>query len=667
MKSIKTLLIANRGEIACRIIQSASALGIRTIAIYSDADSEALHTRLADQAYRVGSAEALHSYLNIPAIVELAKREDADAIHPGYGFLSENPAFADACAKASIRFVGPSAESMQALGNKSAARLLAVQLGIPVRKGYEGLDQDDQSLCRHAAEIGFPLMIKAAAGGGGRGMRAVDHEAQLLRAIHAARAEAKSAFGNDQLLLEAYVANARHVEIQILADHHGNVLSLYERDCSTQRRHQKIIEEAPAPGLAQVTREAMSEAAVRLAKAVRYHGAGTVEFLLGADGSFSLLEMNTRLQVEHPVTEAITGLDLVRLQLQIAQGHALPLRQEDIRIHGHAIEARLCAEDPDEQSLPQSGPLIDFRLPQLEHVRIDHGLVAGVDVPAHYDSMMAKLIAWGEDREQARLRLQSALQKIKLLGPVTNRSLLIEALDQAAFRSTVMHPITWLEQWSSQRGRSKASEHWFMASAACMLHHLNAAHSSLAGFQSGGQLADGGGVMRQTLRLHAERDGRRQGIIVRSAGLNCWFMTIEHATSEEWQRVQLAEPLNGLYRLDISGHRFDMLCRSAGGVWHIDALGFADNIRLNAANAIAQSTAATGITLIRSRMHGRVIALTVKVGDVVSRGQTLLQIEAMKIQHHIDAPQTGRVLDIAVQCQQQVSAGQGLIKIDSSL
>lgn len=665
MRQIKSLLVANRGEIACRIIQSASSAGIKTVAIYSDADHASRHINLADEAYRIGPAEPSQSYLHIDAIIKLAKELAVDAIHPGYGFLSENPTFALACEEASIIFVGPSAASMQALGNKSAARRLAIELGIPVRPGYEGDAQDDESFLVHAQRIGYPLMIKAAAGGGGRGMRAVEHPAQLLPALHAARAEAQSAFGHDQLLLEALVTKARHIEIQIIADRHGQVLSLYERDCSSQRRHQKILEEAPATGLSDQVRQAMSKAAVRLAKAVAYQGAGTVEFLLAPDGSFSLLEMNTRLQVEHPVTEAITGIDIIALQLQVAEGQALGLRQEDIRIKGHAIEARLCAEDPDEQCLPQSGPLIDCRWPQLEAVRIDHGLLAGVDMPAHYDSMMAKVIAWGKDRSQARLRLQRALASIKMLGPITNRALLIDALDHAAFSHDHMHDIGWLERWMPSRQRAQPEQRWFFAAASCILHHLGVAHGELAGFQSTGRHLDGGSVIRQSLQLHAQRTDRGFGVDVRSAGRLAWLMRSDQDPQAPWHHVRLDDPQEGLYRLVIDNQRIDMLCIRRAGYWHIDTLGLSDSVKLGSPMGRSQASQQQGIRQLRSRMHGRVLGLAVKTGDFVEKGQLLLQIEAMKMQHHIDAPQAGRVLEIHIQDQQQVASGQHLLSIES--
>ncbi|MFZ9492738.1 MAG: acetyl/propionyl/methylcrotonyl-CoA carboxylase subunit alpha [Burkholderiaceae bacterium] len=665
MRPIKSLLIANRGEIACRIIHSASSAGIKTIAIYSDADQAARHTRLADEAYRIGPAEPSESYLHIDAIIQLAKRLGVDAIHPGYGFLSENPRFAKACEEAAILFVGPSAASMQALGNKSAARRLAIELGIPVRPGYEGDAQDDDTFLAQAQRIGYPLMIKAAAGGGGRGMRAVDHQEQLLPALYAARAEAQAAFANDQLLLEAFVRDARHIEIQIIADQHGKVLSLFERDCSSQRRHQKILEEAPATRLSDQTRQAMSDAAIRLARAVAYQGAGTVEFLLAADGSFSLLEMNTRLQVEHPVTEAITGIDLVALQLQVAQGQAIALRQEDIRIKGHAIEARLCAEDPDEQCLPQSGPLIDYRWPQLEAVRIDHGLLAGVDMPPHYDSLMAKVIAWGEDRSQARLRLKRALGKMKLLGPVTNRALLIDALDQAPFCGDRMHDIGWLERWMPSRKRAQPEQQWFFAAASCILHYLGIAHGELAGFQSTGHHSDGGAIMRHSLLLHAEGTDCQVTVSLRPAGRMAWLMKSDQDEEKAWHHVQLDEPQQGLYRLEIDRQSIDVLSIRHANSWYIDTLGVSDRVKLATPIGRSQTSHQNGITQLRSRMHGRVISLEVNPGDWVEKGQLLLQIEAMKIQHHIDAPQAGRVLEIHVQDQHQVAAGQHLLSIEA--
>ncbi|MCC7122972.1 MAG: ATP-grasp domain-containing protein, partial [Gammaproteobacteria bacterium] len=394
--SFDTLLVANRGEIACRILRSARALGLRTVAVYSEADREARHVALADVAVAIGPAPARDSYLSIERLLAACAASGAQAVHPGYGFLSENPAFARACEEAGLVFVGPPADAITRLGNKRAARRLAERVGVPCLVGYDGDDQSAAALSREATRLGAPLMIKAAAGGGGRGMRRVDELSEFDAACETARREAAAACGSGELLLERLVHRARHVEVQVLADRFGHCIHLGERDCSTQRRHQKLVEEAPAPGVTASLRAALGEAAVKLALAAGYVGAGTVEFLLDPEGRFHFLEVNTRLQVEHPVTEAITGLDLVELQLRIARSESLPLRQEDVRFEGHAIEARLCAEDAFDAFRPQAGPILAWRLPEgSPGVRVDHGLAAHAEVSRHYDSMIAKLIAVG--------------------------------------------------------------------------------------------------------------------------------------------------------------------------------------------------------------------------------------------------------------------------------
>ena len=665
-KLIRRLLIANRGEIACRIMQTAAAMGIQTIAIYSDADARARHALLADEAYRIGPAEAADSYLQIDSIIALAKQQCADAIHPGYGFLSENPLFAQACEDAELVFVGPSAASMRAIGNKSAARQLAISLGIPVRPGYEGDQQSDDVLIAQAHRTGFPLMIKAAAGGGGRGMRAVDHPDQFLRALHAARSEAQAAFGDAQLLLEALISHARHIEVQLLADQTGHVVALGERDCSTQRRHQKIMEEAPAPGLNASTREAMHQAAIRLAKAVGYCGAGTVEFLLAPDACFTFLEMNTRLQVEHPVTEAVTGLDLVALQLGIAQGQPLALGAEDLAVRGHAIEARLCAEDPDTACLPQSGPVIDVEWPKLEAVRVDHGLLAGGDLPVHYDSMMAKIIAWGEDRHQARQRLQRALEQLRFIGPIDNRQLLLEALQQPAWNGESSADTTWLERWMAERPKPVIDDPWFFAAAACMLDTYIRIHGAAAGFQSTGSETDSKAAISSLLQIEAQRSARQVSIRLRSLAQGSWMMAMDHKTAMTWHPVSVVSVAEHRYRISIGQHYALWLCRKVNGYWHIDGMGHQDVLRIQGSGKPSSAQSQAAISHVRSRMHGRITALSVQVGDRVDQGQTLMHIEAMKMQHHIAAPQQGLVADVMVQAGQQVAAGQSLMRIEAS-
>ena len=420
----RTLLIANRGEIACRIARTARRMGIATVAVYSAADAEALHVKAADRAILIGAAPARGSYLNVPRIIEAAQRADADAIHPGYGFLSENPEFAEACARSGIVFVGPPPAAMRTMGSKSAAKILMEQSGVPVLPGYHGERQDEHFLADQANRAGFPLMVKAVSGGGGRGMRIVSRADEFLSALDAARQEAASAFGDDRVLLERYLTDPRHIEVQVFADRHGNAIHRFERDCSVQRRHQKVIEEAPAPGLDSDRRVAMGRAAVAAARAVGYEGAGTVEFVANA-GGFFFLEMNTRLQVEHPVTEMITGHDLVEWQLRVAAGEPLPATQDAVRIDGHAIEARIYAEDPERDFAPSVGRLALFRTPEpTRDIRIDTGFATGDVVSAHYDAMLAKLICRGPTRDAALATLRRALSATDVVGVASNLDLL---------------------------------------------------------------------------------------------------------------------------------------------------------------------------------------------------------------------------------------------------
>jgi len=429
---IETVLVANRGEIALRIIRACRELGIRTVAVYSEADRGAPHTWAADVAVEIGPPAASESYLNVDKLLDVAREHGADAIHPGYGFLSENPDFADAVRNAGLTFIGPPPEAMRALGDKSEARRLAQERDVPVVPGTQASDTPSD-LEAAAREIGLPVLLKAAAGGGGKGMRLIGDEAELAEAIPSAQREAQGAFGDGRLFVEKAVHPARHVEVQIIGDHAGSVVALGERECSLQRRHQKIIEEAPSPAVDSDLRERLQASAQALAAASGYHNAGTVEFLLGPDGSFYFLEVNARLQVEHPVTELVTGHDLVQLQLQVAGGAPLPFAQAEVNMRGHAIEARLYAEDPDHQFLPQTGELLELRWPERPGLRIDTGVVAGQAVHAHYDPMLAKLIAHGPDRERARRRLQESLKETVLLGVVTNRAYLMELLASEAY------------------------------------------------------------------------------------------------------------------------------------------------------------------------------------------------------------------------------------------
>jgi len=433
MSSIRSILIANRGEIACRIIRTARRMGIRTIAVYSDADKKAVHTRMADQAVHIGASSVSESYLVIDKIIGAAKTSGADAIHPGYGFLSENAEFANACKKAGITFIGPNVQAIDIMGDKAKAKRRMIKAGVPCVPGYQGEKQDNKTLIAEAAKIGFPVMVKAAAGGGGRGMRFVDDAKALPNAIKDARSEALGAFGSDVLIIEKAVQKPRHVEIQVFADKSGNTIHLGERDCSVQRRHQKVLEEAPCPVMTEELRMAMGAAAVKAAKDIGYVGAGTVEFMLDSEGAFYFLEMNTRLQVEHPVTELITGLDLVELQIRVAQGEDLSITQGNISLNGHAIEARLYAEDPANDFLPATGSADLFLSPCGNGIRVDSGIETGSEISPFYDPMIAKIMAHGSTREEARAKLIQALKDTAIFGVKTNRSFLIDALENDTF------------------------------------------------------------------------------------------------------------------------------------------------------------------------------------------------------------------------------------------
>ncbi len=416
----KKLLIANRGEIACRIMRTAERLGISTVAVYSDADANAMHVEMANEAYRLGPAPALESYLHIERLMQVAEDCGADALHPGYGFLAENAALAEACEGANVTFVGPSADVVRVMGSKAQAKQRAIDAGIPVVTGYFGDDQSNERLCAEAANVGYPLLVKAVLGGGGRGMRVVEHAGDLVMALEAARRESLSAFGDDRLLLEHYLEHPRHIEVQVFADNHGHCIHLFERDCSAQRRHQKIVEEAPAPGLSETHRKALGQAAVTLASGVGYVGAGTVEFLV-QDDEFFFMEMNTRLQVEHPVTELVTGTDLVEWQLRVASGEPLPLTQEEVPCKGHAVEVRLYCEDTENDFLPSTGRLDALELPvEFDGIRVETGVRRGDEVTPYYDAMIAKIIAHGDDRDSALARLRAALGRTIVSGVTTN-------------------------------------------------------------------------------------------------------------------------------------------------------------------------------------------------------------------------------------------------------
>jgi len=647
------LLIANRGEIACRVIRSAKTLGLRTVAVYADADRDALHVQLADAAVHIGAAPARDSYLNIERVIGACRASGAGAVHPGYGFLSENAGFARACRDAGIVFVGPSPEAIDALGNKAAAKQLAERIGVPCLPGYSGADQSLDTLLERARAIGAPLMIKAVAGGGGRGMRRCDdvRDAAALRAlIESARAEAQSSFGNGDLLLERLVESARHVEVQVFGDAHGHALHLGERDCSTQRRNQKILEEAPAPGVSEALRARMGEAAVKLVREAGYVGAGTVEFLLTPDGGFHFLEMNTRLQVEHPVTEAITGIDLVEWQLRIARGEPIPAQQPDIRWHGHAIEARLCAEDAFAGFAPQAGRIDHWHVPAGEGIRIDHGLVGSPQIPPHYDSMIAKVIAFGADREQARARLLRSLAGSRVLGLRTNRDYLLQALAADAFAKPELST-RWLGEAGGAWAPRLPDARWAAVAAALWLHRRSRVFGALALYSSSGEretplrLASGDAVFDLRLRY-----ARGAALRVQAGDGEPFVIEVVH---DDGLKAGLV----------VDGSMVSIrACRHGASGW-LDADGvsaaFAD---LNDVPPQRDDAQAHG--LISARMHGQLVRLEAAVGQTVRKGDFLLAIEAMKMEHRIDSPLSGTVAEVGTAVGAQVAPGQLLLRIE---
>ena len=668
-----TLLVANRGEIACRVLRTARRLGLRTVAVHSDADRDARHVALADVAVRIGPAPATASYLSIEAVLAAARATGAGAIHPGYGFLSENPAFSRACRNAGVVFVGPAPESIEALGNKAAAKRLARAHGVPVLPGVEEAQADDAALVAAARSIGVPLMIKAAAGGGGRGMRRVDDLAALPGLVASARAESRAAFGSDELLLEKLVEHARHVEVQVFGDAHGAVVHLGERDCSTQRRHQKLLEEAPAPGVDAALRARMGEAAVALARAVGYVGAGTVEFLLSPDGSFALLEMNTRLQVEHPVTECVTGLDLVEWQLRVARGEPLPLAQEAIVLRGHAIEARVCAEDPYAGYAPQPGPIAGWSLPAddaADGVRVDHGLAARATVPPDYDSLIAKVIAWGDTRASAIARLDAALGRTTVLGPTTSRDFLRRCLRAEPFAQARLDT-GWLDRSALAAQRPPlAPRH---AALAAVLHVARAgrAHGALAHWSSTGPrpvpVRLRVGTQSVEVRLTA-RPPAGAGTGSPAASAPPAFDAEVRIAGSEPVTIAVTVPVPAADGIERGVARVDGLATpivfvTDGTAGALDD-GEAAVTWRDVAGDPPQVAGVAGSGLIVATMHGKVARLLVAPGRRVAVGEPLLALEAMKMEHRLEADVAGTVAEIDVAAGDQVAPGQRLLRIE---
>ena len=650
------ILIANRGEIACRIIGTCRRLGIRTVAVYSEADAQARHVRLADEAYCVGPAASRESYLRIENIIDAAKRSGAQAIHPGYGFLSENEAFAKACAEAGIVFVGPPVESIRAMGSKSAAKSLMERAKVPLVPGYHGDDQDPALLQKEADRIGYPVLIKASAGGGGKGMRVVNASADFAAALASCQREARASFGDDRVLIEKYLQQPRHIEIQVFADSQGNTISLHERDCSAQRRHQKVVEEAPAPGMSTAQREAMGRAACDAARAVGYVGAGTVEFIAEAGRSdFYFMEMNTRLQVEHPVTEMITGLDLVEWQLRVAAGESLPLTQEQVPLNGHSIEVRVYAEEPEKGFLPSIGRLAYFSAPQTSaHVRLDSGVEQGDEITPHYDPMLAKLIVWDRTREAAIERMLGALAQLRVVGLGHNIAFLSKLIGHPLFRQGRVDTglIEREREVLIPPAGSLPHEVFEVAALAQLAFERDAASSRETA--SPWAIADGWRINgAQSRRLSFASGEQSVQVDVRYAG-NGYRIGSESAsvTRLSVQRLRIA----------IGDRRIDADALRLGDQLHLflRERQYLIDVLDPLAHAGESDEAQGGLT---APMPGKIIALLVEPGASIAKGDALLVMEAMKMELTVSAPSAGKLASYLCAVGEQVKEGSALVEI----
>ena len=658
----RNLLVANRGEIACRVMRTAHRLGIRTVAVYSDADRDALHVATAGEARRLGPAPASQSYLDIERVIAAAAASGADAVHPGYGFLSENPDFIDACAAAGLVFVGPPAAAVRAMGLKDAAKRLMEATGVPVVPGYHGEEQDDAALLAHARRIGFPVLVKAVAGGGGKGMRRADTEAAFGDALEGARREARASFGDDRVLVERWVARPRHVEIQVFADAHGNAVHLFERDCSLQRRHQKVVEEAPAPGMPPAMRAAMGEAAVAAARAIDYRGAGTVEFIADAseglrEDRFWFMEMNTRLQVEHPVTEMVTGADLVEWQLRVAAGEPLPAAQADLSITGHAVEARVYAEDPERGFLPATGVLAHLAAPrESTHLRVERGVRGGDAVTSHYDPMIAKVVAHGAGRHAALARLADALHEFEIAGLATNVPFLSRLVAHPGFRAGSVDTGLIERELDALLARGSVPDPVLAAAA---MHAAGAlAPPAAAGTWSDPWSALAGwrlwGVARQ--RVHFRIDGDTVKALVT-------FMEGDGAridTGSTSLTVRPARRDGGRIVLDLVDRIAPVRMVPAGTGLHVLHDGRAYTVTLPD-HAIEDGETAGALVHVTAPLPGKVVKVSVRDGDTVERGATLVVLEAMKMELGVEAPRGGRIDEVAVSEGDQVVEGAVLV------
>ncbi|XP_025863017.2 methylcrotonoyl-CoA carboxylase subunit alpha, mitochondrial isoform X1 [Vulpes vulpes] len=648
-RNITKLLIANRGEIACRVIRTAKKMGIRSAAVYSEADRNSMHVEMADEAYSIGPAPSQQSYLSMEKIIQVAKISAAQAIHPGYGFLSENMEFAELCKQEGIIFVGPPSSAIKDMGIKSTSKSIMAAAGVPVVEGYHGEDQSDQCLREHAGRIGYPVMIKAVRGGGGKGMRIVRSEEEFQEQLESARREAKKSFNDDAMLIEKFVDTPRHVEVQVFGDYHGNAVYLFERDCSVQRRHQKIIEEAPGPGIKPDVRKKLGEAAVRAAKAVNYVGAGTVEFIMDSKHNFYFMEMNTRLQVEHPITEMITGTDLVEWQLRIAAGEKIPLSQEEVTLQGHAFEARIYAEDPANNFMPGAGPLVHLSTPQGDLcTRIETGVRQGDEVSVHYDPMIAKLVVWATDRQAALTKLRYSLRQYHIVGLHTNIDFLLSLSGHPEFEAGNVHTDFIAQHHKELFPSKKATAKEFLCQAALGLIFKEKAVSDALKIQSEDQYSP-----------FASSSGRRLNI----------FYTRNITLRDGKNNVAIAVTYNhdGSYSMQIEDKTFQVLgdlCNegdctylkcSVNGVASKTKLIILENtIYLFSMEGSAQidipppkylSSMSSGGTQggTIAPMTGTIEKIFVKVGDKVKAGDSLMVMIAMKMEHAIKAPKDGTI------------------------
>ena len=657
--TIKKILIANRGEIACRIIRTVRSLGLTSVAVYSDADKNALHVTDADHAVHIGPSEVAKSYLDIDRIIQASLESGADAIHPGYGFLSENADFARACESAGISFIGPSADAINVMGDKARAKQLMIKAGVPCVPGYQGEKQDDTSFKENAEKIGFPLLIKAAAGGGGRGMRLVKDIDQLTAAIKLARSEAQSAFRSDSLILEKAITSSRHVEFQVFADAFGNTIHLGERDCSAQRRYQKVIEEAPCPAMTHELREKMGNAAVSAARAVNYVGAGTVEFLLDNEDNFYFLEMNTRLQVEHPVTEEITGLDLVALQIAIANDKPLPLTQKDVQIDGHAIEARLYAEDPGNDFLPATGKVLFWKTLDNSNIRVDTGINTGAEISPYYDPMIAKIVATGSDRAEALQRLITGLNDTAICGIKTNREFLISLLEHKIFNAGETTTSFISENFSEVLGDAENLAKEIIAAASLIEFLIRHRVNRKQAITVSNDLLGWTSTINLTSFIDFQVEGKAYSceIIVRNT-----LTHFEVKLNGEAFEIELLQSSDNELKVKVGKDTIKLFYSDSRSSLFVS--GKKQSFELIKCDTLSSSNkAANSGGLVIAPMHGKLITLFVAIGDRVEKGDRVAILEAMKMQHELIAEVNGIVKSVFGEPNAQIALNDLILEI----